>query len=93
MGLCLLWGGVVDVIRLMGLWELLLGHLLSSSVLVLMLLRVVGVVWVLSFCCGGLKRHFGPLRVIFVLFVSFLPEFFVSADVVALPLLRESEVL
>jgi len=90
MGLCLLWGGVADVIRLMGLWGLLLGHLLSFSVLVLMLLRVVGVVWVLSFRCGGLKGPFGPLRDVFVLVVSFLPEFLVSADVVALPLLRES---
>jgi len=92
MGLCLLWGGVIDTIRLMGVWDILLGHLLSSLVLVLMLLRFIGVVWVLSLCRGDLKGHFGPLRVVFVLVVSFLSEFFVSADVVAPPL-RESEVL
>ena len=78
---------------LLGLWEHLMGLLLSSFVLVLMLLCVVGVVKVLSFCCGGSKGHFGPLRVVFVLVVSFIPEFFVAADVVALSLLRESEVL
>ncbi len=78
---------------LLGLWEHILGHMLSSSVLVLFLLCGVGVVGVLSFCCGGLKEHFGPLRVGFVLVVSFLPEFFVTAEVVALSLLRESEIL
>ncbi len=93
MGLCLLWSVVVDVIRLMGLWDHLLGYLIPFVVLVLLLLCVVGVVGVLSFCCGGLKGHFGPLRVRFVLVISFLPEFFVAAEVVALSLLRESEVL
>ena len=81
----------------MGLWEHLLGHLLghllSLAGLVLLLLCVVGVVWVFSFCSGGLKGHFDPLRVGFVLDVFHSPEFFVSADVVALSLLRESEVL
>jgi hypothetical protein len=77
----------------MGLWEHLLGHLLSSVVLVLLLLYVFGMVRVLSFCSGGLKGHFGPLRVRFVLVISFLPELFVAAEVVALSLLRESEVL
>ena len=77
----------------MGLLEHLRGHLLSFLVLVLLLLCVVGVVGVLSFCCGGLKGHFGSLRVGLVIVVSFLPEFFVAAEVVALSLLRESEVL
>ncbi len=77
----------------MELWERLLGHLLSSFVFVLMLLRIVGVVWALSFCCGDLKGHLGQLRVGFVLDVSIIKVFFVSADVVALPLLQESEVL
>ena len=81
------------MMQLLGLWEHLLGHLLSSYVLVLLLLCIVGVVGVLSFCRGGLKGHFGPLRVGFVLVVSFLPEFFVAAKVVTLSLLRESEVL
>jgi hypothetical protein len=78
--------------QLLGLWEHLLGHLLSSFVLFMMLLCVVGEAGVLSFCCGGLKGHFGPLRVVFVILVSFFPELFVAADVVALSLLRESEV-
>jgi len=78
--------------QLLGLWEHLLGHVISYFALVLMLLCVVGVVGVLSFCCGGLRGHFGPLRVFFVLVVSLIPEFFVVADVVALSLLRESEV-
>ena len=81
----------------MGLWEPLLGHLLghllSSDVLVLLLLCVVGVFWVLSFCSGGLKGHFDPLRFGFVLDVFRIPEFFVSAEIVALSFLRESEVL
>ena len=97
MGLCLLWSGVVDEIRLMGLWEHLRGHLLglllSSTVLVLLLLCVVGVFWVLSFCSGRLKGHFDPLRVGFVLDVFHIPEFFVPADFISLSLLRESEVL
>jgi hypothetical protein len=81
----------------MGLWEHLMGHLLgfmlSSTIFVLLLLCVVGVVWVLSFYSGGLKGHFDPLRVGFVLDFFRIPEFFVSADIVALSLLRESEVL
>jgi len=52
-------------------------HMFSSFVLLMMVLCVVGVVGVLSLCCGGLKGHFGPLRVVFVLVVSVLPEFFV----------------
>ncbi len=93
-GLCLWWCGVVDVVlRLLGLWEHLLGHMLPSSVLVLILLCGVEVVGVLSFRCGGLEGHFGPLRVVFVLVVSVLPEFLVTTNVVALSLLRESEVL
>jgi len=95
-GLCLLRSGAVVVIRLMGLWEPLLGHLmglmLSSAVLVMLLLCVVGVFWVLSLCSGGLKGHLDPLRDGFVLDVR-IPEFFVSADIVALSFLRESEVL
>ena len=85
------------MIRLMGLSEHLLGHLLglllSSAILVLLLLCVFGVFWVLSFCSGGLKGHFEPLRVGFVLDVFRISEFFVSANIVALSFLRESEVL
>ena len=77
----------------MGLLEHILGHLHSFVVLVLFLLCVVGVVGVLLFCCGGLKGHFGPLRERYVLVFSFLPEFFVAAEVVVYSLLRESEVL
>ncbi len=85
------------MVLLMGLWEPLqghrLGHLLSLAVLVLLLLCVVWVDWVLSFCSGGLKGLFDPLRVGFVLAVLRIPEFFVPADVISLSLLRESEVL
>jgi hypothetical protein len=59
----------------------------------MLFLCVVEVVGVPSFCCGGLKGHFGPFRVGVVLVVSFFTEFFVAIDVVALSLLRESEVL
>ena len=79
--------------RFLGLRGQLLGDLIPSSVLVLLLLCVVEVLGVLSFCCGGSKGHLDPLRAVFVLVVFFIPEFFVSADVVALSLLRECEVL
>jgi len=36
---------------------------------------------------------FGPLRVVIVFVVSFVPELFVTADIVALFLLRECIVL
>ncbi len=87
-GLCLLWCGVVDVMQLLSLCEQLLGHFLPSSVLVLRLLYVVGVVGVLSFCCGGLKGHFGPLRVVLVLGIFVISEFFFTADVVSFSLIR-----
>jgi len=78
---------------LLGLWEHRLGHLCPLSVLVLILRCVVEVVGVLSFCCGGLWGHFGPLGVVFVLVVSFFPALFVATDVVALSFLRQCEVL
>ena len=93
MGLCLWWCGVVDIVRLLGLWEHLIGNLLPVTFLVLTLLYVVEVVVVLSFCCGGSKGHFGPFRVGVVLVVYLFTEFFVAADVVALSLLRESLVI
>ena len=78
--------------RFLGLGGHLLGDLLPSFVLVLLLLCVVGVFGVLSFRCGGLKGHLDPLRAVFVLVVFAVPEFFVTADVVALSLLRDCEV-
>ena len=81
------------MVRLLGLRGRLLGDLLLSSVLVMLLLCVVGVLGVLSLCCGGLKGHLDPLRAVLVLVVFFIPEFFVTADVFALSLLRECEVL
>ena len=61
MGLCLLCCGVVYVMRFLGLRGHLMGDLLLSSVLVLLLILVVGVLGVLSLCCGGLKGHLDPL--------------------------------
>ena len=81
------------VLRSLGHWEHLLGYMRPSYVLVLLLLWVVEVVGILSFCCGGLKGHFGMFRVGVVLVVSFFTEFFVATDVVAFSFLRESYVL
>ncbi len=77
----------------MGLWEDRLGHLCPLPVLVVMLRCVVEVVGVLSFWCGWLWGHFGPLGVVFVLVISFFPELFVATDIVALSFLRKREVL
>jgi len=70
-----------------------MGRMCPLFVLVLMFRCVVEVVGVLSLCCGGLWGQFGPLRVAFVLVVSFFPEIFVTTDIVTLSFLRKCEVL
>ncbi len=61
-------------------------NLFPPSVLGLLLLFVVGVLEVISFCCCCLMGHFDPLRAVLVLCVFVVPKFFVTADVVAFSL-------
>ncbi len=87
-GLWLLCYGVDVVSMLLGLGRRLYGAMFLPFALVPMLLFVVGVHGVLSFCFEGLRGHLDPLRVVLFLGIFVISEFFVTADVISLFLIR-----